>query len=66
MLHSSATRAITLVGSLQELGLPYEVKVWMRTPVMAPKELRAIHPLGKVSGTRCDQSLRQVRVVAEQ
>lgn len=33
----------------QELGLPYEVKVYLRTPILAPPELKQIHPLGKVS-----------------
>jgi glutathione S-transferase len=33
----------------QELGLPYEVKVYLRTPVLAPPELKQVHPLGKVS-----------------
>jgi hypothetical protein len=34
---------------LQQLELPYEVKIYKRTnEKLAPPELKAIHPLGKV------------------
>lgn len=36
------------VWLLEELGLQYEVKVWLRENMMAPAGLKKIHPLGKV------------------
>jgi glutathione S-transferase len=42
------SRAMRLVWLLEELGLQYEIKYYQRGPDMrAPKELKAIHPLGK-------------------
>jgi glutathione S-transferase len=42
------SRAQRLVWLLEELGLQYEIKYYQRGPDMrAPKELKAIHPLGK-------------------
>ena len=34
---------------LEELGVPYELKVYRRDPAtrLAPPELKAVHPLGK-------------------
>ncbi|GAA5998230.1 bifunctional glutathione transferase/peroxidase [Rhodotorula paludigena] len=44
--HSRAQRVVWL---LEELGLPYEVKHYKRDPktLLAPDELREVHPLGK-------------------
>lgn len=44
--HSRSQRVLWL---LEELGLPYEVKRYARDPktMLAPTELRAVHPLGK-------------------
>ena len=43
--HSRSQRVLWL---LEELGLPYEVKLYKRRPsFLAPPELKAIHPLGK-------------------
>jgi glutathione S-transferase len=43
------SRAHRLLWLLEELGLPYEIKLYDRDPktFAAPAELRAIHPLGK-------------------
>lgn len=35
--------------------MPYDVKVYLRDPIAAPKELKEVHPLGKVS--RPDQAV---------
>jgi glutathione S-transferase len=44
--HSRSQRVLWL---LEELGLPYEIRHYRRNPktMLAPPELRAIHPLGK-------------------
>lgn len=31
---------------LEELSLPYELKVYTRSPLLSPPELKAVHPLG--------------------
>ncbi|KAK4150685.1 glutathione S-transferase [Chaetomidium leptoderma] len=42
------SRAQRFVWLLEELGLPYDVEIFQRTPDMfAPPELEKIHPLGK-------------------
>lgn len=42
------SRAHRLLWLLEELGLDYDIKFYKRLPNMrAPKELKAIHPLGK-------------------
>jgi glutathione S-transferase len=47
--HLENSRSHRLLWLLEELELPYEVKLYKRHPVtkLAPPELRAIHPLGK-------------------
>jgi glutathione S-transferase len=44
--HSRSTRILWL---LEELGVPYELKIYQRNPKtrLAPPELKAVHPLGK-------------------
>lgn len=44
--HSRSQRVLWL---LEELGVPYEIKAYSRDPktMLAPPELRAVHPLGK-------------------
>jgi glutathione S-transferase len=42
------SRAHRILWLLEELGLDYQVKVYHRTKeYLAPKELKAVHPLGK-------------------
>src|SRR6478609_4298862 len=46
--HLNNSRSQRVLWLLKELGVPYEVKRYQRQPnMLAPKELRAIHPLGK-------------------
>jgi len=47
--HLNNSRSQRVLWLLEELGLPYEIVRYERDPktMLAPKELRAIHPLGK-------------------
>ena len=47
--HLADSRSQRILWLLEELGLPYEVKRYERDPktMLAPPELKAIHPLGK-------------------
>ena len=47
--HLNNSRSQRVLWLLEELGLPYEVKRYQRdaTTMLAPPELRAVHPLGK-------------------
>jgi glutathione S-transferase len=46
--HLETSRSQRVLWLLEELGVPYEIVRYQRQPDMrAPKELRAIHPLGK-------------------
>ena len=46
--HLNNSRSQRVLWLLEELGVPYEIVRYQRQPDMrAPKELRAIHPLGK-------------------
>jgi glutathione S-transferase len=47
--HLENSRSQRILWLLEELGLPYEIKRYERdrTTMMAPPELRKIHPLGK-------------------
>ncbi len=46
--HLDHSRSQRILWLLEELNLPYEVKVYKRRPnLLAPPELKAIHPLGK-------------------
>jgi len=47
--HLENSRSQRVLWLLEELGLPYEVKRYARDPktMLAPKELAAVHPLGK-------------------
>ena len=60
--HLENSRSQRILWLLEELGVPYEVKRYARNPetMLAPPELRAVHPLGK-SPVVTDES----RTVAE-
>lgn len=47
--HLNNSRSQRILWLLEELGVPYELKVYHRNgkTMLAPPELRAIHPLGK-------------------
>jgi glutathione S-transferase len=47
--HLNNSRSQRVLWLLEELGTPYEVKRYQRDPrtMLAPPELRAVHPLGK-------------------
>ena len=46
--HLNNSRSQRVLWLLVELGVPYEIVRYQRQPnMLAPKELRAIHPLGK-------------------
>jgi glutathione S-transferase len=47
--HLNNSRSQRILWLLEELGLPYEIKRYQRDAktMLAPPELRAIHPLGK-------------------
>lgn len=47
--HLNNSRSQRVLWLLEELGLEYEVKRYQRNPqtMLAPPELRAVHPLGK-------------------
>ncbi len=47
--HLENSRSQRILWLLEELGVPYEIKVYKRDPktMRGPAELRAVHPLGK-------------------
>ncbi|NHN87317.1 glutathione S-transferase family protein [Acetobacter conturbans] len=47
--HLENSRSQRILWLLEELGVPYEIKFYKRDPetMLAPPELRKIHPLGK-------------------
>ena len=47
--HLNNSRSQRVLWLLEELGLPYDIVRYQRDPktLLAPRELRAIHPLGK-------------------
>jgi glutathione S-transferase len=46
--HLNNSRSQRVLWLLEELGVPYEIKHYQRgSDMLAPKELRAVHPLGK-------------------
>jgi glutathione S-transferase len=47
--HLETSRSQRILWLLEELGLPYELKVYKRHPKtrLAPPELKQVHPLGK-------------------
>jgi glutathione S-transferase len=47
--HLETSRSQRVLWLLEELGLPYELKLYKRHPVtrLAPPELKKVHPLGK-------------------
>jgi glutathione S-transferase len=47
--HLETSRSQRVLWLLEELGVPYALKLYKRDPLtkLAPPELKAVHPLGK-------------------
>jgi glutathione S-transferase len=66
--HLNNSRSQRVLWLLEELGVPYEVKRYERdaATMLAPPELRAIHPLGKSPViTDGDQTLAETGAIVE-
>ena len=51
---------------LEELGLPYEIKQYQRrADKMAPKDLTAIHPLGKAPTVTLEEPGKPLMTLTE-
>lgn len=44
--HLGKSQSERVVWLCEELGIPYELKLYQRAPVMAPPEYKALHPMG--------------------
>lgn len=64
--HLNNSRSQRILWLLEELGLDYEIKKYQRDPktMLAPPELKAVHPLGK-SPVLTDDGTGETIVVAE-
>lgn len=65
--HLENSRSQRILWLLEELGLPYEVKRYLRDKdtMFAPPELRAVHPLGKSPVIVDDETGGAPRTIAE-
>ena len=65
--HLENSRSQRVLWLLEELGMPYEVRRYERnkTTMLAPPELRHVHPLGKSPLIEDRDSDGAARVVAE-
>ena len=65
--HLENSRSQRVLWLLEELGIPYEVRRYERnkTTMLAPPELRHVHPLGKSPVIEDRDSDGEVRVIAE-
>jgi glutathione S-transferase len=66
--HLNNSRSQRILWLLEELGLEYEIKPYQRDPktMLAPPELRAVHPLGKSPVvTDGDQTLAESGAIIE-
>ncbi|KAL4803391.1 glutathione S-transferase [Aspergillus unguis] len=44
--HLKVSQSERVLWLCEELGIPYELKTYSRTPLLAPPELKAVHPQG--------------------
>lgn len=44
--HLGKSQSERIVWLCEELGIPYDLKLYQRAPVMAPPEYKALHPMG--------------------
>lgn len=65
--HLQNSRSQRVLWLLEELGIPYEVRRYERhkTTLLAPAELRRVHPLGKSPVIEDKDSDGQAHVIAE-
>ncbi len=66
--HLNNSRSQRVLWLLEELGLPYEIKFYQRDPatMLAPPELKRIHPLGKSPVvTEGDATLAETGAIVE-
>jgi glutathione S-transferase len=64
--HLDNSRSQRILWLLEELGVPYEVKYYKRQPnLLAPPELKKIHPLGKAPVIQDKVGQDEGRVIAE-
>jgi glutathione S-transferase len=65
--HLENSRSQGVLWLLEELGMPYEVRRYERnkTTLLAPRELRQVHPLGKSPVIEVEDSGGKARVIAE-
>jgi glutathione S-transferase len=65
--HLENSRSQRVLWLLEELGIPYEVRRYERnkTTMLAPPELRRVHPLGKSPVIEDTDSDGKTRVIAE-
>jgi glutathione S-transferase len=65
--HLENSRSQRVLWLLEELGMPYEVRRYERnkTTLLAPPELRQVHPLGKSPVIEVEDFGGKARVIAE-
>lgn len=70
--HLNNSRSQRVLWLLEELGVPYEIKLYTRDPqtLLAPPELRLVHPLGKApvitdAGTTVAESAAIIEYLVE-
>jgi len=44
--HLGVSQSERIVWLCEELGIPYELKLYQRAPIMAPQDYKALHPMG--------------------
>ena len=44
--HLGVSQSERIIWLMEELGLPYTLKLYKRSPGLAPPEYRALHPMG--------------------
>ncbi|MEK9968308.1 MAG: glutathione S-transferase family protein [Ferrovibrio sp.] len=44
--HLGVSQSERVVWLCEELGIPYELKLYKRAPIMAPADYKALHPMG--------------------
>ncbi|KAK1753998.1 glutathione S-transferase [Echria macrotheca] len=44
--HLNASQSERILWLCEELGLPYDLKLYQRTPILAPPEYKKLHPAG--------------------